>query len=291
VPEVFFRTENGLEFHGAVSFMKAGIALADRLVTVSPTYAQEIQTPRYGAGMDGLLRFRRRVLHGILNGITPEHWDPATDRALVANYDESNLAAKEANRTALLAYLGLEEGGPLLVMVTRLAYQKGVDLLLAALPDLLATDLRVAVVGDGDAGYEDALNQWNERAPGRFAGRFAWDDTLARRFYAGGDFLVMPSRYEPCGLGQLIAQRYGTPPIVRRTGGLADTVDDGKSGFTFDFEAPDSLRDAVFRARAAWRTAGWTPLRKHCMKLDHSWSRSARIYEQVYRLAIGHSSA
>jgi starch synthase len=291
VPDSFYRTENGLEYHGNASFIKAGLALADRLVTVSPTYAREIQTPAFGAGLEGLLQFRRRVLHGILNGINPELWDPVTDSVLAANYDASDLSGKETNRSAVLAELGLSDGGPLLVMVTRLAHQKGVDLLLEAMPNLIRTNARIALLGNGEAAYHHALAAWAEREPGRVAVRFDFDDRLARRLYAGGDFFLMPSLYEPCGLGQMIAQRYGTPPIVRRTGGLADTVEHGKTGFVFDHGAASSLIDAMEQALAAWRVAGWNPLRKRCMRLDRSWGRSARAYEQVYRLAIGHVSA
>ena len=291
IPGSFYRTENGVEFYGQLSFAKAGIALADRLVTVSPTYAREIQTPEFGAGLDGLLRFRRRVLHGILNGVNPEEWDPASDSSLAATYDADNLAGKDENRAAVLTQLGLEEGGPLLVMVTRLAHQKGMSLLLDALPQLLASHVRMAVLGDHGPDYHDALVGWEAHAPGRFAARFAFDDRLARRLFAGGDFFLMPSLYEPCGLGQLIAQRYGTPPIVRHTGGLADTVEDGKTGFAFEPQNASALAEAVARATAAWRTAGWTPLRRRCMRLDRSWSRSARNYEQVYRLATGRISA
>lgn len=291
VPEEYFRTENGLEFHGHVSFTKAGLAFADRLVTVSPTYAREIQTGEYGVGYEGLLRFRRRVLHGIQNGINPEQWNPATDPALPAHYSATDLAGKEECRSALLAELGLDDGGPLLVLVTRLAQQKGIDLLLATLGRLLESGVRVAVLGDGGHEYRPALQDWERRMPGRVAVRFEFDDGLARRLYAGGDFFLMPSLYEPCGLGQLIAQRYGTIPIVRRTGGLADTVEDGKTGFTFDDATPDALADAVTRATAAWRARGWLPLRRRCMRLDHSWRRSAREYHDVYRLALGRLSA
>ncbi|NJD11430.1 MAG: glycogen synthase [Gemmatimonadetes bacterium] len=290
IPSEFYRTENGVEYHGHVSFMKAGIALADRLVTVSPTYAREIQTAPFGAGLDGLLRFRRRVLHGILNGINPEEWDPATDTALAAPYDETDLEGKDQNRASLFDELGLEDGGPLIVLITRLAYQKGLDLFLDAMPALLDQGVRVAVLGDGGE-YHDALAYWQQRAPTRFAARIAFDDRLARLLYAGGDFMLMPSRYEPCGLGQLIAQRYGTPPIVRATGGLADTVEDGESGFAFAEASPSALAAVVERALATWRTAAWTPLRRRCMRIDHSWRRSARIYEQVYNLAIGRISA
>lgn len=291
LPPELFRTENGVEFHGHVSFLKGGIALADRIVTVSPTYAREVQTPEFGAGLDGLLRFRRRALYGILNGIMPAHWDPATDRALPKRYSDADLSGKSACRTAVLNAFGLEDGGPLFVMATRLAHQKGVNLLLSAMPQLLEQNVRLAVLGDGGPEYAHALQEWERRAPGRVAARFEFEDGLSHRMYAGGDFFLMPSLYEPCGLGQMIAQRYGTVPVVRRVGGLADTVQDGRTGFTFDAATPEALSGAVARAAAAWQVRGWVTLQKKCMRLDRSWKRSARDYEQLYRLAIGRLSA
>ena len=287
VPDTFFRTENGVEFFGQVSLMKAGLAFADRLVTVSPTYAREIQTPEFGAGLDGLLRFRRRSLHGILNGINPEQWDPADDAAIAVAFDAGSIARKDANRAALLQELGLEEGGPLLVMVTRLAHQKGIDLVLGAMPALLDQGARIAVLGDGGPEYVAGIEHWARRAPDRVAGRFRFDDGLARRLYAGGDFFLMPSLYEPCGLGQMIAQRYGTVPIARRTGGLNDTITDGRTGFLFDAARPEALAETVARAAQVWRTRAWTPLRRQCMRLDRSWRRAARSYQELYRLAAG----
>jgi starch synthase len=287
VPWDLLRTENGVEFFGAVSFMKAGLSLSDRLVTVSATYADEIQSPAYGAGLDGLLRFRRRTLHGILNGIDVRSWNPSADPAIAAAYSSANLGPKEQNRAALLAETSLDDGGPILSMVTRLAYQKGVDIMLEALPGLLALGARIVVLGDGDPGYAEALARAAAANPTRvhFFSRF--DDRVARRIYAGSDFFLMPSRYEPCGLGQMIAQRYGTPPIVRRTGGLLDTVEDGRTGFAFDPPTPRALIDAAARAVAVWQRRGWVSLRRRCMRLDRSWKRSARLYAQVYRLATG----
>lgn len=287
VPASFHRTENGLEFYGQSSFLKGALALADRLVTVSPTYALEIQTPEFGAGMDGLLRFRRRVLHGILNGIDPTRWDPAHDPAVPRQYDARRLEEKDANREELLHELGLEGSGPLLVMITRLAEQKGIELVLAALDAILELGASLAILGDGPPHYEEAIADAVRRHPRRVAALFRFDDALARRLYAGGDFFLMPSIYEPCGLGQMIAQRFGTPPIVRRTGGLADTVEDGATGFSFGPADPRALVDAVARACRAWRARGWDVLRRRCMSLDWSWTRSAAAYEDVYRMAIG----
>lgn len=287
IPGALVRTENGLEFFGQLSFLKGGVSLADRIVTVSPTYAREIQTPEYGAGLDGLLHFRRRVLHGIVNGIDPSAWDPATDPAIPARYGVRRLQGKEQNRAALLAELGLREDGPVFVMVSRLAHQKGIDLLLDAMPALLEGGATLAVLGDGDASYVRRIQAVADRVPDRVAVRFGFDDRLARLLYAGGDFFLMPSLYEPCGLGQQFAQRYGTPPVVRRTGGLADTVEDERTGFCFDEPSADALVSAMARAIAAWRTPVLETMRRRCMRLDHSWQRSAEAYEAVYAAALG----
>ncbi|HEY8468224.1 MAG TPA: glycogen synthase GlgA [Longimicrobiales bacterium] len=285
VPREYYRPDDGLEFYEQASFLKAGLALSARLVAVSPTYAREIQTPEFGAGLDGLLRHRARDLHGILNGIDTRTWDPATDEALATRYDASRLDGKEANRRQLLDELGLDGAGPLFVMVSRLVHQKGVDLLIDAIPHILRQPGAVAVLGDGEADYERALAGLAADHPGRVAAVFRFDDALARRLYAGGDFFLMPSRYEPCGLGQMIAQRYGTPPIVRHTGGLVDTVVDGVTGFSFLATTPEALLEAVERARAVWRGSGWDELRRRCMALDWSWTRSAALYEELYRSA------
>lgn len=290
LPRQFLRTENGVEFFGNVSFMKGGIALADRVTTVSPTYAREIQTPEFGAGLDGLLKFRRRSVHGILNGLDVESWNPMTDSAIPQSYNVRAIDRKDVNRAALLEELRLDGEGPLLVSVTRLAHQKGMDIVLAALAALIEKGARFALLGDGDAALEQAFARAAARYPGRVAAIFKFDDALARRLYAGADFFVMPSRYEPCGLGQMIAQRYGTVPIVRHTGGLVDTVHDGETGFVFDDPHPASFLAAADRALAVWRGKEWPKLRRRCMRLDRSWSRSAEHYEDVYRVAIGPTS-
>lgn len=287
LPRELLRTENGIEFFGQLSFMKGAIALADRIVTVSPTYAREIQTPEYGAGLDGLLRFRRRVLHGILNGIDPSYWDPASDPRIPATFTPRRLHDRDRNRQALVEELALRDDGPVFVMVTRLAHQKGIELLLDALPVLTDGGVTLAVLGDGEARYVRRLRAASAKAPDRVAVRFGFDDRLARLLYAGGDFFLMPSLYEPCGLGQLIAQRYGAPPIVRRTGGLADTVEEGKTGFCFDDATPDALLEAAARAVALWRTPALDRMRRRCMRLDRSWDRSAAAYEAVYQAARG----
>jgi starch synthase len=287
VPSSFFRIENGIEFYGNVSFLKGGLVLADRITTVSPTYAREIQTREYGAGMDGLLRFRARIVHGILNGIDVDSWNPMTDTALADRYGVRTLERKAFNREALLAELKLESRGPLLVAVSRLVHQKGMDILHGALPRLIELGASLALLGDGDTALERAFSRAQKAYPTRVAAHFRFDDALARRFYAGGDIFVMPSRYEPCGLGQMIAQRYGTVPLVRRTGGLVDTVEDGLTGFAFADASPEALLAAAQRAAIAWSRNSWSKLQRRCMRLDRSWNRSAQQYEEVYRAAIG----
>ncbi|MEX2282611.1 MAG: glycogen synthase, partial [Gemmatimonadota bacterium] len=289
IPAALYRPENGIEFFGSASFMKGGIALADRITTVSPTYAREIQTPAFGAGLDGLLRFRARDLHGILNGIDVEAWNPLTDPSISATYSSRQLAHKDLDRQALLAELRLDGNGPLVVAVSRLAHQKGIDILHASVPALLERGASLAVLGDGDTAIEHAFSRAAAAFPRRIAAFFRFDDAMSRRFYAGGDFFIMPSRYEPCGLGQMIAQRYGTVPIVRHTGGLADTVDNGQTGFSFGDASPAGLMGAVDRAFAVWNTKEWPKLRRRCMRLDRSWGRSAEHYEEVYRAALGPS--
>jgi starch synthase len=287
VPAHFLRTENGVEFHGQLSFIKGGIALADRLATVSPTYAREIQTAEHGVGLHGLLSFRRRTLHGVLNAIDTDAWNPATDPLIPATYTPRTLARKAESRSALVARAGLADDGPVFGIVTRLAYQKGIDILLGALPSLLGDGVNLVVLGSGDLAYERALTAVAAQYPHRFAIRMAFDEELAHIVYAGADMFLMPSLYEPCGLGQMIAQRYGTPPVARRTGGLNDTIEDGATGFLFDDASPGALVDAVRRARATWERRGWRGVQSGCIKEDHGWDRSASEYERIFDLAIG----
>jgi starch synthase len=283
----FMRTENGLEFYGQASFMKAGIALADRVSTVSPTHAREIRTQEYGAGLHGLLTFRRRVLHGVLNGIDTETWDPERDPFLPARYKARDLAGRQAIRRELVSRTGLSGDGPILGMVTRLVWQKGIDVLLATIPEIVRQGCRVVILGHGEPGYEHALAAVAAEHPGSVVVQFGFDEPLAHLVYAGADLFLMPSMYEPCGLGQLIAQRYGTPPVARRTGGLADTIEDGVTGFLFDEPTAEALAAAVRRACDVRRTPLWPALQAACMRLDHSWRTSARQYEHLYHLALG----
>ena len=287
LPRALFRTENGVEFYGNASYLKSGIALSSRISTVSPTYAREIQTPEYGAGFDGLLRFRSHDLFGILNGIDVDAWNPAADAALPHAYDAGSLARKDEVRNLLLRAANLDEARPLITVVSRMAYQKGIDLILGAAGQLLETGVNLFVLGDGDAALEAQFVELARRYPRRIAAVCRFDDTLARRLYAAGDFFLMPSRYEPCGLGQMIAQRYGTPPIVRATGGLRDTVVDGDTGFLFERASVPDLVGAVQRALPVWRSAEWDALRKRCMQLDWSWRVSAQHYEDAYASALG----
>lgn len=287
IPSSFMRTENGMEFHGHISMLKAGIALADRLSTVSPTYAAEIQTGEYGVGLNGLLTFRKRVLHGVLNGIDTTAWNPATDTLLPATYTARTPARKDGSRQALVEKGGLRGEGPVLGIVTRLAGQKGIDSLLGALPALIEKGYELVVLGSGEPNLEHALMSAAATWPDRVATKPGFDEPLAHLIYAGADFFLMPSLYEPCGLGQMIAQRYGTPPIARRTGGLKDTIADASTGFLYDEPSPRGLFDTIERARAVWRTRSWRTLQSRCMKEDHSWTRSAAEYERIYALAIG----
>lgn len=287
-PECF--TMEGLEFHNQVSFLKAGIRYSDRVTTVSPTYAREILTPPFGCGFDGILRQRARHLRGILNGIDDAVWNPATDRLIAATYDGRRMAGKAANRRVVQERFGLVDGtdAPLVGVVSRLTDQKGVDLILEALPAMLDLGVRLAVVGAGDPGLERRFRAAAAQNPGRIGVWIGYDEPLAHLVQAGCDVLLVPSRFEPCGLTQLCALRYGTLPVVRRTGGLADTVVDinraGEgTGFVFAEATGAGLAGAMARAVAAYRgRPGWRSLQRRAMKQDFSWNRAAREYEDLY---------
>jgi len=272
---------------------------SDLLTTVSRTYAREIRTPAFGSGLEGVLEERSHDLHGVVNGLDHDAWNPAKDAALAAPYSAEDPDGKAVCREALRAQLELEPGpGPLIGLVTRVVEQKGVDLVLGALPALLAEGCQLAVLGSGDALLEDELREAARAHPAQIAVRIGYDEELARRIYAGADAFLMPSRFEPCGLGQLIALRYGTVPIVRRTGGLADTVTEfdparrSGTGFIFDAFAADALVDAVRRAAAAYRQpALWRALVRNAMTEDFSWEASAREYATLYGKALKARSA
>lgn len=291
-------TPDALEFHGQLSFIKGGLACADRITTVSPTYAREIQTPEFGCGLEGLLRHRAKRLHGILNGIDDAGWNPARDAFLVRPYSARRLGGKQANKHALQQELGLAPAAdvPLIGMVGRLVPQKGIDLALGALAQLSSSSWQMAVLGSGAREYEQALQLEAARRPGGVAVRLGYDEALSHRIMAGADLFLLPSRFEPCGLGQLYALRYGTVPVVRRVGGLADTVVDATpanlksgraTGFTFEAAEPGALAATLNRALLRYRdTKQWHKLAAAGMRQDFSWRRRAREYLQLYRQAV-----
>jgi starch synthase len=282
-PESF--TVHGLEYYGQVGFLKAALWYSDKLTTVSPTYAEEIQDEALGFGLQGLLRGRAADLAGILNGIDTATWDPATDSHLTVHYDAERLGEKAPAKQALRQELGLGEApGPLAVAVTRLTGQKGMDLVLAALPALLAGGGQLAVLGSGDAALETAFAEAARLDPGRVAVRFGYDEPLSHRLQGGGDIVLVPSRFEPCGLTQMYGLRYGTLPLVRSTGGLADTVLDGETGFAFGPATAAALVGAWRRASAAFADRDlWRQMQRRAMRVDVSWRNSAEHYLALYR--------
>jgi starch synthase len=287
-------TPEGLEFWGKMNLLKAGLVNADSITTVSKTYSREIQTPEYGCGLEGVLVRRAADLDGIVNGIDVHEWDPARDRALPRTFSASRLAGKAACKKALLQRLGLPDAGdPLIGMVTRLVDQKGLDILTKALPKILSLGARLVILGTGDVKYHRALTAAAARFRDRMSVRLQYDDVLARNIYAGCDLFLMPSRFEPCGLGQMIALRYGAVPIVRRTGGLADTVMNYNArtgrgtGFVFEEYSAPALVEGLRRALEVYGDRGkWMRLIQAGMKQDFSWERSAKEYVKVYRKAM-----
>lgn len=271
----------GAEFHGMVSFLKAGIVWADAVTTVSPTYAREIQTPEYGFGMDGLLRSRSAKLSGIINGVDYEEWNPETDGHLAANYSVRDLAGKRECKRAVLEEMGLPRDleAPLIGIVSRFADQKGMDLVVAAAPLGRAA---LVVLGSGDTALETSFRQLAQWYPEQCAVRVGYDDGLAHRIEAGADIFLMPSRYEPCGLNQIYSLRYGTVPVVRSTGGLADTVE-SDTGFKFRAATSAALSAAVEGACEAFRDRkGWAKRVRLGMEQDFSWDASAKAYRELY---------
>ena len=290
---------HGIEYHGRISFMKAGLKYARRITTVSPTYATEIATHEFGCGLDGVVRSRVGDVSGILNGVDRDVWDPATDAALTSQYSALDLAGKSNCRAALRAEFGLDASAdaPLFGVVSRLSGQKGLDLVLAALPALLRLGGQFCLQGSGDAALEAAFSAAAKAHPGRVAVRIGYDEITAHRLIAGADALLVPSRFEPCGLTQLYALRYGSVPVVRRVGGLADTVvdasalalsEDRATGFTFDAATPLALEVAVQRAVLAYRSpAVWQQLMQRGMAQDFSWNEAASSYVSLYREMLG----
>ncbi len=299
-------TVEGLEFYGSVNFLKGGLIFSDLLNTVSKRYAEEIQTPEYGERLEGVLAKRRDSLYGILNGLDYDAWNPATDRLISPNYDAGDVAAKAAseaalqgkaaNKAALQRRQGLPERPevPLLGLVSRLAGQKGLDVLAEALPHMLSLDVQVVVLGTGEQHYHEVLSRIGEEHPDKAAVTLAFKNDLAHQIYAGCDMFLMPSYYEPCGLGQMISLRYGTIPIVRETGGLADTIVDfdpatGKgNGFSFRDYSSVALMGTVARAMLTMQDrAAWARVVQNAFECNFSWERSAREYVDLYQRAAG----
>jgi len=289
---------DALEFYGQLSFIKGGLAFADRINTVSPTYAREILSPSFGYGLEGLLQHRRQRLSGILNGIDTEVWNPQRDPYLPAPYDVHSLPRKSANKTRLQEQLGLpvDEATPLLGMVSRLVEQKGLDIILEAMERLLTLPLQLVVVGTGDIHYELELTAWAARHPDRMKVVIGYDETVSHRLEAASDLFLMPSTFEPCGLNQIYSLRYGTLPLVSNVGGLADTVVDASrknvengsaNGFVMRTHSADALLATLQKALALYRDqAAWRRLQTTAMGSDFSWRASARHYLDLYRQAI-----
>jgi starch synthase len=282
---------HGVEYYGTIGFLKAGLQFADRITTVSPTYAKEIQSDAAGMGLAGLLRERANVLSGILNGIDVAVWNPATDPQVSARYSAGDPGPRAANKAALQQRLGLEVSPDafLLGVISRISWQKGLDLLLECLPTIAGEGMQLALLGSGDADLEDRYRQAAEASPGRIGVVTGYDEALAHLIQAGSDALVVPSRFEPCGLTQLCALRYGAVPIVSAVGGLEDTVidadgSDAPTGFKFSPVTTDNLRGAVRRAHAAFADRSqWRALRANGMNTDVSWRGRAGRYAALYR--------
>ena len=294
LPDASF-TVDGIEFYGGIGMLKAGIRLSDRITTVSPTYMAEIQTPAFGAGLDGLLRSRAGVLSGILNGIDRAQWDPSRDKAIAAPFGPSTLRRRGRNKAALQVRMGLmpDAAAPLFGVVGRLTEQKGMDVLLDALPALMAGGAQLAVLGTGDRAIQDRFTAAAAGHPGRVAAMLGFDEVAAHQLQAGVDALVVPSRFEPCGLTQLCALRYGAIPVVSRVGGLADTVIDANTaalsagvatGVQFWPVTPDNLATAIQRTLRLWSVPDrWAKVQKNAMAADFGWSGPARSYADLYR--------
>lgn len=286
---------HGVEYYGNLSFLKAGLFYADHITTVSPTYADEIQHEPLGFGMQGLLASRRDRLTGILNGIDVHDWNPQTDRHLARNYGTTTLADKQDNKRALQRRLMLQPSprAPLLAVVSRITHQKGLDLLLEIAPALLETPAQLALLGSGEAELEQAFASFAARHPGKVSAVIGFDEALSHQLEAGADIFLMPSRFEPCGLNQMYSMRYGTPPVVHATGGLADSVVDASpknirngcaTGFVFRRFAPEDFLHTVQRAVAAYHDKKlWHALQRNGMRQDFSWEKSAQAYVELYR--------
>jgi starch synthase len=285
--EKSYMTSGGLEFYGDMSFLKAGIVYADKVSTVSRTYAREIQSPELGFGLEGVLRARSGDLHGIINGIDYSQWNPESDDLVYENY--SNFIGKQKNKKALCSDNCLAADKPLIGIVSRIAGQKGFDILLCALDEIIKVGFNVIILGLGEEAYQRKLERLSNVYHGRLSLNLKFDNRLAHRIYAGSDFFLMPSLYEPCGLGQLISLRYGTVPIVRKTGGLADTVfeadrtADKGNGFLFTDYSGQALFEATRKALSVYKEPdAFRKLSEHCMSYNYSWNESAKQYRHLY---------
>ncbi|MDD1621430.1 MAG: glycogen synthase GlgA [Methylococcaceae bacterium] len=286
---------NGLEYHGMLSFIKGGLSFADRITTVSPTYAEEIQKPEFGYGLEGLLAYRRDILSGIINGIDTSVWNPSTDAHITQTYSADSLPDKKLNKTVLQQQLGLpiDAETPLFALIGRLVDQKGIDLVLSCLPEMTHLPLQFTLLGSGDKSVELKLLNFARLYPEKVAITIGYDEHLAHQIEAGADMFLMPSRFEPCGLNQMYSQRYGTLPIVRKTGGLADTVvdtlpgsmaDGTASGFVFSDAVPAALLEAIKRSLVLFDNKPvWEKLQRNAMSKDFSWLNSANQYMELYR--------
>ena len=276
---------HGVEFHGHFSFLKAGLYYSNTITTVSPSYAHEIQTREMGCGMEGLLHHRRRDVHGILNGIDLSEWSPERDIYLNVNYDASNLESKIEIKRELQQRLGLErrDDAPLLGIVSRLTYQKGLDLVHGCLDAIFMQGGQIAVLGSGEREYEHAFLRLAEKYPGKCSASIGYDESLAHNIMAGSDIFLMPSRFEPCGLNQMYGMRYGTPPVVRKTGGLADSVTDNETGFVFEKAEAGPFMEAISRAMNCYRDREkFRRVQRSGMEKDFAWEKSARSYIALY---------
>jgi starch synthase len=289
---------HGLEFHDQVSFIKGGLAYADRITAVSPTYANEIQTPEFGYGLNDLLKYRKDVLSGIINGIDTDVWNPGTDPYLKQKYNKRTLAKKIENKTDIQMHLGLagKQDIPLLGMITRLVEQKGIDTVLSAMKSLLELPIQIVILGSGEKHFEDQLTQLANKHPDKLKTIIDYNESLSHKIEAASDIYLMPSKFEPCGLNQLYSLRYGTLPIVRNVGGLTDTVinttttsikDNTATGFYIEDDTPASLIKAVRSAIKLYKdTATWKQLQLNAMAQDFSWKTSAEKYIAIYNEAI-----
>lgn len=293
-------TSEYLEFFGNINFMKGGIIFSDIINTVSKRYSEEIQTPEFGYGLDGVLRIRNKDLFGIINGIDYEEWNPETDSFLPAKYSHKDLTNKKVCKKALLKEFNLDESddAPLIGTISRLADQKGFDLIAQAFEEMISMGVRYIVLGTGERKYHEILTELSKRFSKSFAVRISYDNRLAHLIEAGADMFLMPSRYEPCGLNQLYSLKYGTVPIVRAVGGLEDTIidyteyPDRGTGFKFREYNKEAMLDAIRRALALYNKKDlWESLMVRCMKEDFSWERSAREYIELYKKAIEKNSS